>query len=102
MQIFCRLFKISDNIHEDAYSNDSANLDCNIGSVKIVQTEVNKGKSWKDSNSKQKPQYSDCNILTATDTLFTSEIGEGIIRAPPFPVASRPHTVQGNFLLFFS
>lgn len=100
MQIFCRLFKISDNIHEDVYSNDSENLDSNIGSVKIVQTEVNKGKSWKGSNSKQKPQYSACNILTASDTLFASEIREGIIKAPSFPVASQPHTVQGNFLLF--
>ncbi|XP_052493711.1 probable ATP-dependent DNA helicase HFM1 [Budorcas taxicolor] len=96
MSAFCkRLFKISDNIHEDVYSNDSENLDSNIGSVKIVQTEVNKGKSWKDSNSKQKPQYSDCNILTASDTLFASEIREGIIKAPSFPVASQPHTVQG-------
>ncbi|XP_061267233.1 probable ATP-dependent DNA helicase HFM1 isoform X1 [Bos javanicus] len=90
-----RLFKISDNTHEDGYSNDSANLDSNTGSVKIVQTEVNKGKSWKDSNSKQKPHYSDCNILTATDTLFASEIREGIIKAPLFPVASQPRTVQG-------
>lgn len=100
MQIFCRLFKISDNIHEDVYSNDSENLDSNIDSVKIVQTEANKGKSWKGSNSKQKPQYSDCYILTASDTLFASEIREGIIKAPSFPVASQPHTVQGNFLLF--
>ncbi|KAI4549331.1 hypothetical protein MG293_001661 [Ovis ammon polii] len=95
-----RLFKISDNIHEDVYSNDSENLDSNIDSVKIVQTEANKGKSWKGSNSKQKPQYSDCYILTASDTLFASEIREGIIKAPSFPVASQPHTVQDrNFVI---
>ncbi|XP_070323278.1 probable ATP-dependent DNA helicase HFM1 [Odocoileus virginianus] len=93
---FCkRLFKISDNIHEDAYSNDHTSLYSNIGSVKIVQTEMNKGKSWNGSNSKCKPQYADCNVLTASDTLFASEIREGIIKAPSFPVASQPHTVQG-------
>ena len=99
-KFFCRLFKISDNIHEDAYSNDHTSSDSNIGSVKIVQTEMNKGKSWNGSNSKYKPQYADCNILTASDTLFASEIREGIIKAPSFPVASQPHTIQGNFLLF--
>ncbi|KAI4590766.1 hypothetical protein MJG53_001815 [Ovis ammon polii x Ovis aries] len=98
--LLIRLFKISDNIHEDVYSNDSENLDSNIDSVKIVQTEANKGKSWKGSNSKQKPQYSDCYILTASDTLFASEIREGIIKAPSFPVASQPHTVQDrNFVI---
>ncbi|XP_032342961.1 probable ATP-dependent DNA helicase HFM1 isoform X2 [Camelus ferus] len=45
-----RLFKISDNIHESVYSSDSTNLDSHIGSVKIVQMEMNKGKSWKCSN----------------------------------------------------
>ncbi|EPY76427.1 hypothetical protein CB1_001428024 [Camelus ferus] len=50
-----RLFKISDNIHESVYSSDSTNLDSHIGSVKIVQMEMNKGKSWKCSNIASQP-----------------------------------------------
>ncbi|KAM9108975.1 putative ATP-dependent DNA helicase HFM1 isoform 2-T2 [Megaptera novaeangliae] len=90
-----RLFKISDNIHGSAYSNDRVNLDSHIGSVKIVQMEMSKGKSWKYSNSKQKPQYSDINMFRASDTFSASEIREGIIKGPSFSVASQPHEVQG-------
>ncbi|XP_058394483.1 probable ATP-dependent DNA helicase HFM1 [Diceros bicornis minor] len=90
-----RLFKISDNIHESAYSNDSANLDSHIGSVKIVRTEMNKGKSWKCSNSKQKPQYSDISMFTPSDAVSASEIREGIFKAPAFSVASQLHEFQG-------
>lgn len=98
--LFCRLFKISDNIHGSAYSNDRVNLDSHIGSVKTVQIEMSKGKSWKYSNSKQKPQYSDINMFRASDTFSASEIREGIIKGPSFSVASQPHEVQGNSLLF--
>ncbi|KAM5269336.1 putative ATP-dependent DNA helicase HFM1 isoform 2-T4 [Hipposideros larvatus] len=90
-----RLFKISDNTHGSAYSDDSANLDSHVGSVKIVQTEMNKGKSWKYSNSKQKPQYSDINMFTESDPFSASEIREDIFKAPCFSVASQPHEVQG-------
>lgn len=93
---FCRLFKISDNIHGSAYSSDSANLDSHVGSGKIAKTEMNKGKSWKCSNSKQKPQYSDVNMFLASDAFSASEIGEGIIKAPSFSIASQPHEAQGN------
>ncbi|XP_046501087.1 probable ATP-dependent DNA helicase HFM1 isoform X3 [Equus quagga] len=87
-----RLFKISDNIHESAYSNDSANLDSHTGSVKIVETEMNKGKSWK-CNARQKPQYSDINVFTASDAVSASEIREG--KAPSFSLASQLHEFQG-------
>uniref|UniRef100_A0A8C8ZZL3 Helicase for meiosis 1 n=1 Tax=Prolemur simus TaxID=1328070 RepID=A0A8C8ZZL3_PROSS len=85
-----RLFKISDDIHGSAYSNDSANFDSHIGSVKIAQTEMNRGKSRNYSNSKQKPQYS-ANVFIANDAFSASEIGETIFKAPSFSVASQPH-----------
>ncbi|XP_036112599.1 probable ATP-dependent DNA helicase HFM1 isoform X1 [Molossus molossus] len=90
-----RLFKTSDSIHGSVYSNDSANLDSHVGSEKIVQTEVNKGKSWKCSNSKQKLQYSDINMFTASDVFSASEIREDIFKAPSFSIASQSHEVQG-------
>ncbi|XP_027425400.1 probable ATP-dependent DNA helicase HFM1 isoform X5 [Zalophus californianus] len=90
-----RLFKISDNIHEGVNSNDSTNLDSPIGSVKIAPTEVNKGESWKSSSSKQKHQYSEINMFTASNTFSASEIREDIFKAPTFSVASQPHEVQG-------
>ncbi|XP_032722999.1 probable ATP-dependent DNA helicase HFM1 isoform X3 [Lontra canadensis] len=90
-----RLFKISDNIHEGINSNDSTNLDSPIGSVKVAPTEMNKGESWKCSSSKQKHQYSDINMFTASNTLSASEIREEIFKAPTFAVASQPHEVQG-------
>ncbi|XP_016052709.1 PREDICTED: probable ATP-dependent DNA helicase HFM1 [Miniopterus natalensis] len=89
-----RLFKISDNIHGSAYSKDSANLDPHDGSGKIAQTEMNKGKSWKCSNNKQKPQYSAINMFTS-NAFSASEIREGLFKAPSFSVASQPHEVQG-------
>ncbi|KAK1339803.1 hypothetical protein QTO34_018360, partial [Cnephaeus nilssonii] len=95
-----RLFKISDNIHGSACSSDSANLDSHVGSGKIAQTEMNKGKSWKCSNSKQKPQYSDVNLFTASDAFSASEIREGIFKAPSFSVAPQPHEAQDrNFVI---
>lgn len=97
---FCRLFKISDNTYGSAYSDDSANLGSHIGSVKIVQTEMNKGKSWKYSNSKQKPQYLGINMFPESDPFSASEIREDILKASSFSVASQPHEVQGNSLLF--
>nr|XP_019608650.1 PREDICTED: probable ATP-dependent DNA helicase HFM1 [Rhinolophus sinicus] len=106
-----RLFKISDNTYGSAYSDDSANLDTHIGSVKIVQTEMNEGKSWKYSNSKQKPQYLDISMFPESDPFSASEIREGILqsnalplsytpregilKAPSFSVASQPYEVQG-------
>ncbi|XP_030877066.1 probable ATP-dependent DNA helicase HFM1 isoform X4 [Leptonychotes weddellii] len=90
-----RLFKISDNICEGVNSNDSTNLDSPIGSVKIAPTEMNKGESWKCSSSKQKHQYSDINMFTASNTFSASEIREDIFKAPTFSVASQPHEVQG-------
>ncbi|XP_022352002.1 probable ATP-dependent DNA helicase HFM1 [Enhydra lutris kenyoni] len=90
-----RLFKISDNIHEGVNSNDSTNLDSPIGSVKVAPTEMNKGELWKCSSSKQKRQYSDINMFTASSTLSASEIREEIFKAPTFAVASQPHEVQG-------
>ncbi|XP_077761516.1 putative ATP-dependent DNA helicase HFM1 isoform X2 [Canis aureus] len=90
-----RLFKISDNIHEGVYSNDSTNLESSVGSVKIVPTEMNKGESWKCSNSKQKHQYSDINMFTASNAVSASEIREDIFKGPTFSVASQPHEVQG-------
>uniref|UniRef100_A0A8C8ZTN8 DNA 3'-5' helicase n=1 Tax=Prolemur simus TaxID=1328070 RepID=A0A8C8ZTN8_PROSS len=89
-----RLFKISDDIHGSAYSNDSANFDSHIGSVKIAQTEMNRGKSRNYSNSKQKPQYS-ANVFIANDAFSASEIGETIFKAPSFSVASQPHDSRG-------
>lgn len=86
-------------MHRSAYSNDIANLDSHVGSGEIVQTEMNKGKSWKCSNSKQKPQYSDINMFTASDAFPASEIREGVLKVPSFSVAFQPHEVQGNSLL---
>ncbi|KAF0872895.1 HFM1 helicase, partial [Crocuta crocuta] len=90
-----RLFKISNSIHQDVYSNDSTNLDSPVGSVKIVPTEMNKGESWKCSKNKQKHQYSDINMFTASGVFSPSEIREDIFRAPTFSVAFQPHEVQG-------
>ncbi|XP_006831123.1 PREDICTED: probable ATP-dependent DNA helicase HFM1 [Chrysochloris asiatica] len=84
-----RLFKTSDNIH------GSANLNSHIDSVNIVQTKVNKGKSWNISNNKQKHQYSDINLFTASDAFSASDIREGVLKAPSFSVASWSHTTQG-------
>uniref|UniRef100_A0A2K6GMR2 DEAD/DEAH-box helicase domain-containing protein n=1 Tax=Propithecus coquereli TaxID=379532 RepID=A0A2K6GMR2_PROCO len=89
-----RLFKICDDIHGSAYSNDSANLESHVGSVKIVQTEMNKGKSRNYSNSKQKPQYS-ANVFIANDAFSASEVGETIFKAPSFSVSLQPHDIQG-------
>ncbi|GAB5575253.1 probable ATP-dependent DNA helicase HFM1 isoform X6 [Prionailurus iriomotensis] len=89
-----RLFKISDHIHEDVYSNDSTNLDFPVASVKIAPTEMNKGESWKCSNNKQRHQYSDINMFTASDVFSHSEIREDIFKAPTFSVTSQPHEVQ--------
>lgn len=100
MGFFLRLFKISDRIHGNACSNDIANLDSDIGSAKIAQMEMSEGKSWKWNNSNQKPQYSEINMFTASDTFSASKIREGIFKAPSFSVASQPHEVQGNSLLF--
>ncbi|KAF6109034.1 helicase for meiosis 1 [Phyllostomus discolor] len=90
-----RLFKISDNMHRSAYSNDIANLDSHVVPGEIVQTEMNKGTSWKCSNSKQKPQYSDINMFTASDAFPASEIREGVLKVPSFSVVSQPHEVEG-------
>lgn len=95
--LFHRLFKISDHTHKSAYSDDSANLNSHIDSVKIVQAQINEGK-WKYNNSKQKPQYSHISMFTESDAF--SEIRESIFKAPSFSVASQPHEVQGNSLLF--
>ncbi|XP_017399618.1 probable ATP-dependent DNA helicase HFM1 isoform X2 [Cebus imitator] len=87
-----RLFKISDSVHENAYSNDSE-LYSHIGSVKIVQTEMNKGKSRNCSNSKQKYQYS-ANVFTANNAFSASENGEDMFKAPSFSVTFQPHDIQ--------
>nr|XP_012646340.1 probable ATP-dependent DNA helicase HFM1 isoform X2 [Microcebus murinus] len=89
-----RLFKISDDIHGSTYSSDSGNLDSHIGSVKIVQTEMNKENSRNYSNSKQKPQYS-ADVFMTNDAFSDSKIGETIFKAPSFSVASQPHDIQG-------
>ncbi|XP_058159164.1 probable ATP-dependent DNA helicase HFM1 isoform X2 [Dasypus novemcinctus] len=90
-----RLFKMPDNMHESTFSNDNANLDSHIGSVKIVQKEMNKEKSWNSGNNKQKIQYSDINLFTASDAFSAFEIGKGIWKAPSFPVAPQAHNIQG-------
>ncbi|KAM9244799.1 putative ATP-dependent DNA helicase HFM1 isoform 2-T2 [Dugong dugon] len=84
-----RLFKISDNIR------GSAILDSHIDSVSVVQTGMNKGKSWNCSNSKQKHQYSDINLFTASDAFSASDIRESMFKAPPFSAASPSHDIQG-------
>ncbi|XP_034509776.1 probable ATP-dependent DNA helicase HFM1 isoform X13 [Ailuropoda melanoleuca] len=56
---------------------------------------MNKGEPWKCSSSKQKHQYSDINIFTASSTFSASEIREDIFKAPTFSLASQPHEVQG-------
>ncbi|CAK7303301.1 Probable ATP-dependent DNA helicase HFM1 [Vulpes lagopus] len=94
-----RLFKISDNIREAVYSNDSTNLESSVGSVKIVPTEMNKGESWKCSNSKQKHQYSDINMFAASNAVSASEIREDIFKGPTFSVASQPHEVQAMTIM---
>uniref|UniRef100_A0A8B7TLC0 DNA 3'-5' helicase n=2 Tax=Castor canadensis TaxID=51338 RepID=A0A8B7TLC0_CASCN len=86
-----RLFKICDNIHGNVYANDSADLHCHIGSVKTMQTEMNKEKS---RSNKQKPQYS-ANTFIASDVFFASEIGQDILKLSSFAVASQPHDIQG-------
>ncbi|XP_045147856.1 probable ATP-dependent DNA helicase HFM1 isoform X2 [Echinops telfairi] len=83
------LFKTTDNTH------GNANSDSHINSVNTVQTEVNKGKSWNCSNSKQKHQYSDFNLFKASDAFAASEIREGVFKVPSFQAASRSHNIQG-------
>ncbi|XP_019061682.1 probable ATP-dependent DNA helicase HFM1 isoform X2 [Fukomys damarensis] len=89
-----RLFKVCDNIHESAYPDDSANMDSHIGSVKIFQTEMNKGELWNCSNNKQKPQYCS-NIFKTNDAFPGSEFGGDKFKVPSFSVASQPHDIQG-------
>uniref|UniRef100_A0A8P0TIL6 DEAD/DEAH-box helicase domain-containing protein n=1 Tax=Canis lupus familiaris TaxID=9615 RepID=A0A8P0TIL6_CANLF len=79
------------NFAEDKGESTSSS----VGSVKIVPTEMNKGESWKCSNSKQKHQYSDINMFTASNAVSASEIREDIFKGPTFSVASQPHEVQG-------
>ncbi|MBZ3870683.1 putative ATP-dependent DNA helicase HFM1, partial [Sciurus carolinensis] len=86
-----RLFKICDNMHGGAYSNNSENLNSPVDSVKIVQTEMNKGKSWNCSNNKQKPQSS---MFIANDAFSSSKIGDDIFKVPSFSLASQPHDIQ--------
>ncbi|XP_075396376.1 putative ATP-dependent DNA helicase HFM1 [Tenrec ecaudatus] len=81
--------KTTDNIH------GNANSDSHINSVNIVQTEVNKGKSWNCSNSKQKHQYSDFNLFKASDAFAASEIREGLFKVPSFSATSWSHNIQG-------
>ncbi|XP_055979502.1 LOW QUALITY PROTEIN: probable ATP-dependent DNA helicase HFM1 [Sorex fumeus] len=90
-----RLFKISDNMHMSAISNDSENLDSLVGSGKIVQTEVNKGKSWKCNNNKQKSQYSNSKPFSPGNTFPASRTREGLFRAPSLPSLPLHHKVQG-------
>ncbi|XP_058516874.1 probable ATP-dependent DNA helicase HFM1 isoform X2 [Ochotona princeps] len=71
-----RLFKISDNVHGSANYNDTANLNTDITSVKTIQADVNKGKSWNGSSNNKKPHYS-ANMLIANDGFSASEIGKG-------------------------
>jgi hypothetical protein len=61
-----------------------------------MQTEMNKEKS---RSNKQKPQYS-ANTFIASDVFFASEIGQDILKLSSFAVASQPHDIQGNSLLF--
>ncbi|XP_021111324.1 probable ATP-dependent DNA helicase HFM1 [Heterocephalus glaber] len=89
-----RLFKICDNIHESAYSNDSANMDSHIGSVKIFQTGMNKGEPWNYSNNNQKPQYCS-NMFKANDAFPGSEIGGDTFKVPSFSVGSQLYDSQG-------
>uniref|UniRef100_A0A8D2ATI5 Helicase ATP-binding domain-containing protein n=1 Tax=Sciurus vulgaris TaxID=55149 RepID=A0A8D2ATI5_SCIVU len=87
-----RLFKICDNMHGGAYSNNSENLNSLVDSVKIVQTEMNKGRSWNCSNNKQKPQS---NMFIANDAFSSSEIGDDICKVPSFSLTSQPNDIQG-------
>ncbi|XP_064138373.1 probable ATP-dependent DNA helicase HFM1 isoform X3 [Loxodonta africana] len=84
-----RLFKIPDSIH------GSAILDSHIDSVNIVRAEMNKEKSWNCSSSKQKQQYSDNNLFTASDAFSASGIRGGTFKAPSFSVPSQFHAIQG-------
>ncbi|KAM5256391.1 putative ATP-dependent DNA helicase HFM1 [Ctenodactylus gundi] len=85
-----RLFKICDNIH----SNDSINMDSHIGPLQVVQTEMNKGKSWDFSNKKLKLQYS-AKTFTASDAFSGSEMEENVFKVPSFSATSQPHHIQG-------
>ncbi|XP_013369810.1 PREDICTED: probable ATP-dependent DNA helicase HFM1 isoform X2 [Chinchilla lanigera] len=89
-----RLFKICDNIHGSAYSNDSANMDSHFGSVENFQTEMNKGEPGNYSSNMQKPQYC-TNIFKANDTFPGSKIGGDTFKVPSFSVAFQPHDIQG-------
>ncbi|XP_051713468.2 probable ATP-dependent DNA helicase HFM1 isoform X2 [Oryctolagus cuniculus] len=70
-----RLFKLSDSVQGSVYCNDNASLNSHVTSVKLVQTDMNKGKSW-SSNSNQKLQYS-ADMFIANNAFLASEIGKG-------------------------
>ncbi|XP_006140221.1 probable ATP-dependent DNA helicase HFM1 isoform X1 [Tupaia chinensis] len=89
-----RLFKISDSVHGSAYCNDSTNLDSHIGSVKMIQTEMNKGKAWKCNNIKQKPPYS-TNMFIGNNAFSASKIGDSILKASSISVAFQSQGIQG-------
>ncbi|XP_042540517.1 probable ATP-dependent DNA helicase HFM1 [Dipodomys spectabilis] len=89
-----RLFKICENVHENTYASDSAHLRYDLGSVKITQREVNKGKSRNCGNNNQKSQSS-ANMLPADGAFPSSEIGEDIFKLSSFSIASQPHDIQG-------
>ncbi|ELW72636.1 putative ATP-dependent DNA helicase HFM1 [Tupaia chinensis] len=88
-----RLFKISDSVHGSAYCNDSTNLDSHIGSVKMIQTEMNKGKAWKCNNIKQKPPYS-TNMFIGNNAFSASKIGDSILKASSISVAFQSQGIQ--------
>ncbi|XP_060058042.1 probable ATP-dependent DNA helicase HFM1 isoform X2 [Erinaceus europaeus] len=87
-----RLFKIPDSVGRYAYSNERTNLGSDISSAKTFQTEMNKGESWKCSNSKQKPQHLNNNMFIASG--ITSKIGNDISKAS-LSNASQHHEVPG-------
>ncbi|XP_049628516.1 probable ATP-dependent DNA helicase HFM1 [Suncus etruscus] len=89
-----RLFKISDNMHRNVISNDNENMDSSIGSGKIDQTEMNKGKLWTYNNYRQNTQYSNSNLDPASDT-FSSCRTRDLFRAPSLPSVPLHHEVQG-------
>lgn len=93
-----RLFKLSDSVQGSVYCNDNASLNSHVTSVKLVQTDMNKGKSW-SSNSNQKLQYS-ADMFIANNAFLASEIGKGMFKVSTLSLSSQPHDIQSNSLLF--
>ncbi|XP_072505160.1 probable ATP-dependent DNA helicase HFM1 isoform X2 [Notamacropus eugenii] len=91
-----RLFKTSDCSHRNADCIGGPALDFHIDPTENLKTRMNKGESWKNDGSKQKPLRSDVNLFTTKDALFASDIGEAIFKTQKLTNTLESFDTQGT------